>query len=76
VRRTHRSRETGSYDVLFGAAFLALAIVVAVKLIPVWGTWPGVGAGVAAPFAVYGALRLVAWVVNPGGRRSGGPRGE
>lgn len=55
---------TGSNDLLFGVFFLALGVGVAATLVPKHGPWIGIGAGVAAPFALYGVLRALAWVVD------------
>ncbi len=42
--------------------FIALAVCTAAKLVPLWGPWLGIAAGVAAPFAVYGVFRGVGWL--------------
>lgn len=62
--RRRSSRITGSYDLLFGIFFLALAVCTAAKLVPLWGPWLGIAAGVAAPFACYGVFRAVGRLVE------------
>lgn len=62
--RPRSTRMSGSHDLLFGIFFLALAVCTAAKLIPLWGPWLGIASGVAAPFAFYGLLRGVGWLVE------------